>query len=88
MVHTSQVGVNSVVLEKGPALREEGAAIGLWSNAWKALDALDVADALRPHYLPLSRSAAAHPGSTSCRHHHARWNITPYHQYSYIRPMT
>ncbi len=54
----AQVGIRSVVLEKGSALREEGAAIGLWNNAWKALEALEVADALRPGYLPLSRCAA------------------------------
>jgi 2-polyprenyl-6-methoxyphenol hydroxylase-like FAD-dependent oxidoreductase len=60
-----QVGIRSVVLEKGAALREEGAAIGLWNNAWKALEALDVADSLRPDYLPLSRCGGLRACGTS-----------------------
>jgi hypothetical protein len=47
-------GIAVRVLEAGESLRNEGAAIGLWDNAWIALEQLGVADALRPHYLPLN----------------------------------
>jgi 2-polyprenyl-6-methoxyphenol hydroxylase-like FAD-dependent oxidoreductase len=44
-----------VVLERAPALRQEGSAVALWSNAWRALDALGVSDQLRHDYLLLQR---------------------------------
>ena len=47
-------GIAVRVLEAGENLRNEGTAIGLWDNAWIALEQLGVADALRPHYLPLN----------------------------------
>ena len=47
-------GVSVRVLEAGSSLRQEGSAIGLWDNAWRALDELGVADSLRPSYLPLN----------------------------------
>eukprot|EP00775_Hariotina_reticulata_P009423 gene9423-9589_t len=50
-----RVGVPSVVLERGAALRQEGSAIALWSNAWRALDAIGVSQHLRQHYLLLDR---------------------------------
>jgi len=43
------------VLEEGDAISAEGAAIGMWSNAWRALDAIGVGDALRSQFLPLGR---------------------------------
>ncbi|KXZ53582.1 hypothetical protein GPECTOR_6g499 [Gonium pectorale] len=52
---TVQVGLPVRVYESGPGLRQEGAAIGLWANAWRALEALGAADALRPGHLQLSR---------------------------------
>jgi hypothetical protein len=42
-----RAGLRPLVLERAPALRGEGSAIALWSNAWRALDALGVGDATR-----------------------------------------
>ncbi|PNW71384.1 hypothetical protein CHLRE_16g652050v5 [Chlamydomonas reinhardtii] len=50
-----KVGVPVRVYERGPGLRQEGAAIGLWSNAWRALEELGAAEALRPGHLLLNR---------------------------------
>lgn len=52
-----QCGVPVRVLERAPGLRAEGAAIGLWANAWRALGALDAkaADTLRAETLRLGR---------------------------------
>ncbi|KAG2441649.1 hypothetical protein HXX76_003267 [Chlamydomonas incerta] len=54
-VALSKVGVPVRVYERGPGLRQEGAAIGLWSNAWRALEELGAAEALRPGHLLLNR---------------------------------
>ena len=44
----SLVGVDDfVVLERSSKPRAEGTSIGLWTNAWRALDALGVGDELR-----------------------------------------
>ncbi|GLJ34428.1 hypothetical protein SUGI_0692290 [Cryptomeria japonica] len=48
-----RLGVKSLVLEKVSSLRTSGAAFIMWANAWKALDALGVADSLRPNYCQL-----------------------------------
>ncbi|GLJ34430.1 hypothetical protein SUGI_0692310 [Cryptomeria japonica] len=48
-----RLGVKSLVLEKASSLRTSGAAFIMWANAWKALDALGVADSLRPNYCQL-----------------------------------
>ncbi|KAH9304317.1 hypothetical protein KI387_008721, partial [Taxus chinensis] len=45
-----RVGLKSLVLERADSLRTAGAAFILWPNAWKALDSLGVAHALRPRY--------------------------------------
>jgi 2-polyprenyl-6-methoxyphenol hydroxylase-like FAD-dependent oxidoreductase len=45
-----QEGFQVRVIEAAPSLRQEGTAIGLWDNAWKALDILGVSGGLRPHY--------------------------------------
>jgi hypothetical protein len=50
-----QVGIPVVVLESAAALRGEGAAIGVWTNGWKALDALGAADQLRRDHPRLER---------------------------------
>ncbi|KAI8474171.1 MAG: hypothetical protein J3K34DRAFT_518475 [Monoraphidium minutum] len=42
-----RVGLTPLVLERAPELRGGGAAIALWANAWRALDALGVAEELR-----------------------------------------
>jgi len=45
-----RVGLESLVLERSDSLRATGAAFIVWANGWKALDALGVADSLRPNY--------------------------------------
>lgn len=42
-----RVGVDAIVFEQAPALREVGAAIALWPNAMHTLDQLGVGDAVR-----------------------------------------
>ena len=42
-----KLGVPVLVLEREPELRKEGSAISLWTNAFRALDALGVAESLR-----------------------------------------
>ncbi len=42
-----QIGVPCKVLERDPGPRKGGSAIGLWPNAFRALDALGVAESLR-----------------------------------------
>ena len=51
------MGIPAVVLERSEVLREEGAAIGMWTNAFRALDAIGVAEPCR----------AAHPLNTRCQ---------------------
>ncbi|KAM0949826.1 putative FAD-dependent urate hydroxylase [Dioscorea sansibarensis] len=46
-------GVKSVVLESSEVLRAAGFAFSTWTNAWKALEALGIADELRRHHLRL-----------------------------------
>lgn len=43
------------VLEAAGNLRVEGTAIGLWDNAWRALEVLGVAGVIRPQYLALNK---------------------------------
>ncbi|GLJ59380.1 hypothetical protein SUGI_1506360 [Cryptomeria japonica] len=57
-----RLGVKSLVLEKASNLRTSGAAFVMWANAWKALDALGVADSLRPNYRQLDGIR----GSSNC----------------------
>lgn len=47
------------VLEAAAALRQEGSAIALWSNAWKGLDVLGVGQHLRQRYKLLTRYLAS-----------------------------
>ncbi|GAB4838563.1 hypothetical protein Ancab_028109 [Ancistrocladus abbreviatus] len=42
-----RLGLRSLVLESSSYLRVNGAAFTTWTNAWKALDALGIGDALR-----------------------------------------
>lgn len=42
-----RLGIRSLVLETSDSLRAAGYALTTWNNAWKALDALGVADSLR-----------------------------------------
>jgi len=43
----NKIGMKSLVLERSTCLPTAGAALGLWTNAWKALDSLDAATHLR-----------------------------------------
>lgn len=54
-VALQRVGIPCSVVEAAPAPREDGAAIGIWSNGWRALDALGVSDELRRSHLALNR---------------------------------
>ncbi|KAH9295757.1 hypothetical protein KI387_039345 [Taxus chinensis] len=49
-----RVGIRSTVLERADCLRAAGGGLIVWTNAWKALTALGIADLLRQqHPLPL-----------------------------------
>ncbi|GKV35151.1 hypothetical protein SLEP1_g43455 [Rubroshorea leprosula] len=48
-------GIKSLVLERSETLRETGAAIGIHTNGWRALDQLGVASKLRQTALPIQR---------------------------------
>ena len=49
------MGIPAVVLERDPGLRLEGSAIALWSNAFRALAAVGVAQPLLDDHPPLRR---------------------------------
>ncbi|KFM23576.1 Zeaxanthin epoxidase, chloroplastic [Auxenochlorella protothecoides] len=49
-----QVGIPVVVLERGTGTPSSGTALGLWTNAWRALDALHAAEELRAQYREVS----------------------------------
>ena len=42
-----KIGMSTLILEQRSSLPTTGAALGLWTNAWKALDALGAGDRLR-----------------------------------------
>ncbi|KAK4405366.1 Monooxygenase 2 [Sesamum angolense] len=42
-----RLGIRSLVLESGDSMRTSGFALGIWTNGWRALDALGVGDILR-----------------------------------------
>ncbi|KAL3614786.1 hypothetical protein CASFOL_040447 [Castilleja foliolosa] len=50
-----QLGIGSLVLESSDTLRTYGYAFALWSNAWKALDAIGIGHILREKHNRLSR---------------------------------
>ncbi|KAM3695662.1 hypothetical protein ACB098_07G150300 [Castanea mollissima] len=45
-----KLGIRSLVLESSGSLRITGFAIGIWTNAWKALDAIGIGDSLRQQH--------------------------------------
>ena len=45
-----QAGLPVLLLERGPGLSAAGSALGLWTNAWRALDALGAGDPLRAQH--------------------------------------
>ncbi|KAJ8539582.1 hypothetical protein K7X08_013834 [Anisodus acutangulus] len=53
-----RLGVRSIVLESSESLRTTGFALALWTNAWRALDALGVGDSLRQRSLRFTRFQA------------------------------
>ncbi|OIT38719.1 PREDICTED: uncharacterized protein LOC109239045 [Nicotiana attenuata] len=53
-----RLGLRSLVLESSDSLRTSGFALALWTNAWRALDALGVGDSLRQRSLQFSRFEA------------------------------
>jgi 2-polyprenyl-6-methoxyphenol hydroxylase-like FAD-dependent oxidoreductase len=48
------VGVKVLVLEQSGGLRTEGTSLSLFPNAWRALDALGVADKLRGSFITIT----------------------------------
>ncbi|XP_057974265.1 monooxygenase 2-like [Malania oleifera] len=48
-----RLGLRSLVLESSDGLRITGFALITWNNAWKALEALGIADSIRRRHLPL-----------------------------------
>ncbi|XP_019174813.1 PREDICTED: uncharacterized protein LOC109170242 isoform X2 [Ipomoea nil] len=50
-----RVGLKSLVLESSGSLRTTGFGLATWTNAWRALDALGVGNALRQKSLQFSR---------------------------------
>ncbi|MED6111303.1 Monooxygenase 2 [Stylosanthes scabra] len=48
-----RLGIPSLVLESSDKLRATGFALTIWNNAWKALDAVGIAQTLRPKHLQL-----------------------------------
>ena len=49
-----KIGAKTLVLEGSASLPTSGAALGLWTNAWRALDALGAGDALRSMHPAIS----------------------------------
>lgn len=49
-----RVGLRSIVLESADSLRATGFALALWTNAWRALDALGIGDSLRQSSLSIT----------------------------------
>ncbi|KAG5542914.1 hypothetical protein RHGRI_015863 [Rhododendron griersonianum] len=45
-----RLGLRSLVLESSESLRIAGFALTLWTNAWRALDAVGIDNSLREHY--------------------------------------
>ncbi|KAJ0011262.1 hypothetical protein Pint_33726 [Pistacia integerrima] len=54
-----RLGIRSLVLESSESLKVSGSAILLWTNAWKALDAVGIADSLRQQHQLIDRIAVA-----------------------------
>ncbi|KAG5542912.1 hypothetical protein RHGRI_015862 [Rhododendron griersonianum] len=52
-----RLGLRSLVLESSESLRIAGFALTLWTNAWRALDALGIDNSLREHYPLIPRGS-------------------------------
>ncbi|KAF8011887.1 hypothetical protein BT93_I0118 [Corymbia citriodora subsp. variegata] len=69
-VALQKVGVRALVLERSKELRATGAALGLFANAWVALDALGVSDKLAALYAPFERGYITDVKTKSTREVH------------------
>ncbi|PIN09456.1 Kynurenine 3-monooxygenase [Handroanthus impetiginosus] len=54
-----RLGIRSLVLESADSLRTTGFALGMWTNAWRALDAIGVGEILRAKHHKLTGVVAA-----------------------------
>ncbi|GMY05408.1 monooxygenase 2-like [Fagus crenata] len=54
-----KLGIRSLVLESSDDLRTTGYALTLWTNAWKALDAVGIGDSLRHQHERLDGNVTA-----------------------------
>ncbi|KAF3949403.1 hypothetical protein CMV_024718 [Castanea mollissima] len=54
-----KLGIRSLVLESSDELRTAGYALTLWTNAWKALDAVGIGDSLRLQHELLDGNVSA-----------------------------
>ncbi|KAL0323218.1 UNVERIFIED_CONTAM: Monooxygenase 2 [Sesamum angustifolium] len=52
-----RLGIRSMVLESSDSLRITGFALTMWTNAWRALDALGIGDSLRARSLRMQGSS-------------------------------
>lgn len=50
-----RLGVRSLVLESSEELRTTGFALTIWTNAWRALDAVGIGDAVRAKSLQIQK---------------------------------
>ncbi|WOL18890.1 hypothetical protein Cni_G27687 [Canna indica] len=64
-----RLGLRSLVLESSDILRSSGFALTIWTNAWRALDALGVGDSLRQQHVRLEGviSCSALSGSVTSK---------------------
>ena len=53
LTYMCRLGVKSIVLESWDSLRSTGFALTLWTNAWRALDAVGVGDSLRQQHFQI-----------------------------------
>ncbi|KAL2231712.1 UNVERIFIED_CONTAM: Monooxygenase 2 [Sesamum indicum] len=55
-----RLGIRSLVVESGDSLRTSGFALGIWTNGWRALDALGLGDILRSNHKQLTGGKSDH----------------------------
>ncbi|KAI6699750.1 hypothetical protein NL676_014074 [Syzygium grande] len=77
-VALKKVGVRALVLERAEELRATGTALGLFPNAWHALNAFGVSDKLTSLYAPFSkphriRGLAVYPQGHGLNHESQRF---------------
>ncbi|GJR53755.1 FAD/NAD(P)-binding oxidoreductase family protein [Tanacetum coccineum] len=58
-----RLGLKSLVLESSESLRITGFALTLWTNAWKALDAVGIGESLRQKSTQIKGFKIASPDS-------------------------